>query len=238
MANVRTSARRAEREQIQIEWFEGRLPQTALQRLHALSQAWLEHKAGKNASEMGFSMGRLNELVTIAHRAESVASALEDSLSSPLQIPRFLTALATTPSGELCAFVTFTPIYGQRSLGEDGLFRQQRWGWALDLLRRAPHAPPGVIELLLVRAAERFRARGAHLLSLGLVAQADTLQEMTRQQQQVTGFLSERIRFLDSHRSLFKFKQKFHPRWESRYLVTSTTLHLPKIAFALLRVAS
>ena len=46
----------------------------------------------------------------------------------------------------------------------------------------------------------------------------------------------EHLRFLETHRSLLRFKQKFQPYWESRYLAVSTTLALPKIALALLRV--
>jgi phosphatidylglycerol lysyltransferase len=37
-------------------------------------------------------------------------------------------------------------------------------------------------------------------------------------------------------RTLFNFKQKFHPCWESRYLVSNTRLSLPKIALAVLRL--
>ena len=48
--------------------------------------------------------------------------------------------------------------------------------------------------------------------------------------------LTEHLRLLETHRSLLYFKQKFHPCWESRYVVASTTLALPKIALAVLRV--
>ncbi len=110
------------------------------------------------------------------------------------------------------------------------------WGWALDLMRRGPQAPPGVIELLLVRAIERFRECGAQVISLGMVAMADTRQEMTAHQRQVASFVSDHLHLLETHCSLFHFKQKFHPRWESRYVVVGTTLSLPKVALAILRI--
>ena len=100
----------------------------------------------------------------------------------------------------------------------------------------APGAPPGVIELLLVRAIERFRSCGAHRVSLGLVAMADTRQEMTPGQRQLARFVTNRLHLLESRQTLFNFKQKFHPSWESRYLVTNTRLALPKIALAVLRL--
>jgi lysylphosphatidylglycerol synthetase-like protein (DUF2156 family) len=112
----------------------------------------------------------------------------------------------------------------------------QDWGWTLDFMRRVPNAPPGVMELLLVRAIDRFRLCGAQTVSLGMVAMADTHQEMTLSQGKLASFVTDRLHLLDNRRTLFTFKQKFQPHWESRYIVTSTTLALPKIALAILRL--
>jgi len=235
MANVRTSARRAERDNVNICWYEGVPSAEGMQQLEQISSAWLEHKAGKHTSEMGFSMGRLNELPESAKRADELASI-------PLNIahrvvPQVVTGVATTSSGKPCAFVTFLPVYGSLATNATGdQSDMEGWGWTLDLMRRTPDAPPGVIELLLVRAIERFRSCGAQMLSLGLAAMADTRQEMTPSQGQLASFVTKRLHLLESRRSLFSFKQKFHPRWESRYVVTSSTLALPKIALAILRL--
>jgi phosphatidylglycerol lysyltransferase len=83
---------------------------------------------------------------------------------------------------------------------------------------------------------ERFRERGANVVSLGLVGMADTKQEMPAMQRQFASLVSEQMRLLKMHRSLFHFKEKFQPCWESRYIVISSTLALPRIALALLRV--
>jgi phosphatidylglycerol lysyltransferase len=93
-----------------------------------------------------------------------------------------------------------------------------------------------VIELLLVRAIERFRSQGAQIVSLGMVAWADTRRDMTPVQRQLASFVTDRLHLSESRHTLFKFKEKFHPCWESRYVVASTTLGLPKIALAVLRV--
>jgi lysylphosphatidylglycerol synthetase-like protein (DUF2156 family) len=135
--------------------------------------------------------------------------------------------------------VTFTPIYGCLSSEATATGRQsevQGWGWTLDLMRRVPDAPPGVMELLLVRAIERFRSCGAHRVSLGLAAMADTRREMTPGGRRLGSFVSDRLGLFETRRMLFNFKQKFQPDWESRYLVVNTTLALPKIALAVLRL--
>ena len=137
------------------------------------------------------------------------------------------------------SFDLFTPIYGFLTIEATATGNQgevQGWGWTLDLMRRSPDAPPGVVELLLVRAIERFRSCGAQVVSLGMVAMADTRQEMIPGQRQLASFVTDHLRLLETHRTLFYFKQKFHPHWESRYVVASTTLALPKIALAVLRV--
>ncbi len=239
IANVRISARRAERDNVVIHWHEG-IPSTeAMYQLEQISNAWLEHKAGQNASEMGFSMGRLNELPDAAKQGDMLTNIPLPSDIAHRVTPRVVTAVATTSVGEPCAFVTFLPVYG--SLATNATARGNEaemcdWGWTLNLMRRSPDAPPGVIELLLVRAIERFRSSGAQVVSLGMVAMADTRQEMTLSQGQLASFVTDRLHLLESRRSLFNFKQKFHPAWESRYIVTSTTLALPKIVLAILRL--
>lgn len=227
MSNVRCTCRRAEREGVSVEWYEGVPPETIRAELRTISQVWLTQKAGKRPVEFGFSMGRFCDLVEIAQRADLIArQGSGKDHHALLYPPRFVTGVAFTREGLACAFVTFTPLYGS----VDG------WGWALDLIRRVPDAPPGTSELLLVRAIERFREQQATTMSLGMVAMADSRQEMTLTQRQVASFATDRLHLLEEHRSLYHFKKKFQPRWESRYIVTSGKLALPRAALALLRV--
>jgi phosphatidylglycerol lysyltransferase len=239
LANVRTSCRRAEREGVRIQWFEGVPPTEVMQHLKHISRAWLDQKAGKQAAERGFSMGRMDELTGLAEQAEMIATISTPANVLPPAAPRMVTAVAKTSTGQSCAFVTFTPIYGYLTGEATALGRQsemQGWGWTLDLMRRVPDAPPGVMELLLVRAIEHFRSCGAHRVSLGLVAMADTRQEMTAAGRWLASFVTDRMALFEPSRTLFNFKQKFHPCWESRYLVANTTLGLPKIARAVLHL--
>jgi lysylphosphatidylglycerol synthetase-like protein (DUF2156 family) len=241
MANVRTSSRRAEREGVTLHWYEGVPPAEVMQQLKYVSIAWLEHKDGKHASEMGFSTGRLDELINSAGQADAIASISVPSNVSHRAAPRVVTGVATASSGEARAFVTFIPVYGcltGEATATSSQFGMQGWGWSLDLMRRSPDAPPGVMELLLMRAIEHFRTCGAQVVSLGMVAMADTRHEMIPGQRQLANFVTDRLGLLENRHTLFNFKQKFHPCWESRYIVTSTTLALPKIVLALLHVRS
>jgi phosphatidylglycerol lysyltransferase len=224
---------------VRISLHEGMPSAEGLYQLEQISSAWLEHKSGRHTSEMGFSTGRLSELSETAQRADTLASIPLNGARRV--VPRVVTLVATTSAGKPCAFVTFLPVYGSLAASATATGSQsgvEGWGWTLDLMRRTPDAPPGVIELLLVWAIELFRSCGAQVVSLGLAAMADTRLEMTPGQGRLAGFVTDRLHLLESRRSLFNFKQKFHPRWESRYIVTSSSLALPKIAMAILRLRS
>jgi phosphatidylglycerol lysyltransferase len=262
LANVRTSCRRAEREGVRIQWYEGVPPPEVMKHLKHISRVWLDRKAVKQAAERGFCMGRMDELTGSAELAEMIATISTPANVLPLAAPRLVTAVAKTSTGLPCAFVTFTPIYGCLTgeanspgrqsvmLGTDPSLQRhyvstaspsstmqgEGWGWTLDLMRRVADAPPGVMELLLVRAIERFRSCGAHRVSLGMVALADTRQEMTAAGRWLASFATHRMALFESSRTLSNFKQKFHPCWESRYLVANTSLALPKIALAVFRL--
>ncbi len=237
MANVRTSSRRAEREGVTLQWYEGVLPTNIMQQLEQLSRTWLKHKNGEKAAETAFSVGRFEEVNMSAEQAERIASYATPPTISHGIVPHFLTAVAMTREGKACAFMTFTPIYGE-ALNETTPDQStaQAWGWTLDIMRRTSTTPPGVMELLLTRAIERFRACGATVLSLGLVAWSDTRQEMSPLQRKLASFVTDRLHLLETHNTLFKFKQKFNPSWESRYLVTRTNLALPFVVLGVMRI--
>lgn len=199
MANVRTSAKRAEKEGLRILFYRGRVTEHVyLQQMEQISRHWLQQKGG---SEMGFSMGRFE----------------------PDGDPEQLYALAVDLHDHVHAFVSFIPIYG-------------RQGWGLDLMRRAEPCAPGTMELLLVRTIEYIKSTGAKMVSLGLAPLSNANEEQGT-------FLESGLEFLTRHfgdpkknHSLFHFKKKFQPTWESRYLVYSDTLSLPKIGLALYSV--
>jgi phosphatidylglycerol lysyltransferase len=240
LANVRQSSRKAERAGVMLCWYDGSPPHKIVDQLQELSQVWLAETFGKGEIEMGFSLGRVSQLPAMAARAEIVADRLTPSKEDVLEVlPRLITGVAFDRAGQACAFVTCTPIYGtvQTPSTETGQCPQRHgWGWALDMMRRKPDAPYGVIDLLITRALQRCHMAGAEVFSLGLIALADNNQEMMPMQRELTSCIAPHIHLLKLHHMLMPFKQKFQPTWESRYLVISDSLALPKVVRALLRV--
>ena len=102
MANVRSSAKRAEKEGIRAVFWHGPV-QDAAQRaqMEQISRRWLASKGGV---EMGFSMG------------------YSDIHSDPNQV----FALAVDRANKVHAFVTFVPIYGRNGWGLDRMRRAEQ----------------------------------------------------------------------------------------------------------------
>ncbi|HEU5226805.1 MAG TPA: phosphatidylglycerol lysyltransferase domain-containing protein [Ktedonobacteraceae bacterium] len=196
MANVRSSAKRAEKDGIRAVFYHGRVsdPEQLCQ-MEQISRRWLADKGG---SEMGFSMGQFD----------------------PQADDEICFALAVDPANKVHAFVSFVPIYGRN-------------GWGLDLMRRAEPCAPGTIELLLARSIAHFKSNGAQMVSLGLAPLSNANQEDETFLGTSIDFLTSRFGNPTKNQMLFKFKRKFQPTWESRYLVYSDTLSLPKIGWAL-----
>jgi phosphatidylglycerol lysyltransferase len=198
MANVRSSAKRAEKEGIRVVFWHGLVRDIdQLSQMEQISRSWLARKGG---SEMGFSMGRFD----------------------PYCDDQQVYALAVDTTNRVHAFVTFVPVYGRN-------------GWGLDLMRRADQAAPGTMERLLASSIEHLGMEGADIVSLGLAPLSDVNCANHTFLGNSIDFLTQRFGNPGKNRSLFNFKKKFQPRWESRYLIYSGTLTLPKVGWALYR---
>jgi phosphatidylglycerol lysyltransferase len=106
-------------------------------------------------------------------------------------------------------------------------------GWTLDLMRRTPGCPAGVMELLIATAALTFQDEGAEFVSLSgaplAVPPAEHGADGLERLLQATGRLVEP---LYGFRSLMAFKAKFQPRHRALWLVYPDAADLPRIATA------
>lgn len=196
MANVRSSAKRAEKDGVRIIFYQGQIENAEqLFQMQMISWSWLESKGG---SEMGFSMGHFDMRADEEH----------------------ISALAVDNTNRVHAYVTFVPIYGRK-------------GWGLDLMRRAERCAPGTMELLLACSINHLKECGAEMVSLGLAPLSNVTHTTETLLDSSIEFLTHRFGNLRRSESLLKFKQKFQPSWESRYLAYAHTLTLPKVGLAL-----
>ncbi|MBA2287394.1 MAG: DUF2156 domain-containing protein [Ktedonobacteraceae bacterium] len=212
-APVRHAATRARRDGLSAHCWQGEpIPDTVFAEMQRISTEWLAKRHAK--TQMGFSMGRF-----------------PSDWSQEL-----LTVVALDAEGHAQAFLTWTPIYAGN-------------GWALDIMRRGEKTPPGTMELLISSSIEWAKAHGYTRMSLGLAplagVGAETLtttcsaavcEQRARSSsflEQSAAFLHQRGIMLDTYRSLYAFKAKFQPAWESRYLIVSEGQALPRILLAL-----
>jgi lysylphosphatidylglycerol synthetase-like protein (DUF2156 family) len=139
--------------------------------------------------------------------------------------PEVRLALAVSPAGDIDGFLSWLPVYG-----EDGVR-----GWTLDLMRRRDGGFGPVMEYLIGSSAQQFSAEGAQVMSLsgaplvheypvdaGVIADLQT--RLADILEPVYGFAS-----------LHRFKQKFHPRYETMYLLYRDEADLTRIGAALTR---
>jgi phosphatidylglycerol lysyltransferase len=113
-------------------------------------------------------------------------------------------SVAVSTSGRALGYTTF------RKTGVDG-------GWVLDLMRRAPDGPPGVVEACIAEAAVAFRAAGASTLSLGLAPLAGLDNEAGTWEERLLAKAGRLVGRWYDVRGLFVFKRKFDPYWIPRY---------------------
>src|SRR5258705_4581892 len=217
MGDVRRSRNRLESAGIRTRMFRPDMNPFDPTREHALreeiaavSAEWLRSRRG---AEKGFAMGRFD-----VHR-------LRDSWLAVAEDPARNRAIA---------FVTWEPIWARR-------------GWALDLMRRRDDAPAGVIESLIAKSVESARERGDALLSLSLSALAKVdgserqsvgVGEPDKAPERARAFLMQHLARFYEFEGLFRWKEKFNPAFEDRYLIYPDPLALPQVAVALVRAQS
>ncbi|MCA9755517.1 MAG: DUF2156 domain-containing protein [Candidatus Eisenbacteria bacterium] len=131
--------------------------------------------------------------------------------------------LAVDESGKVHAFSSWLPV-------------PARSGWVIDLMRRHETSFSGAMEFLIARSLLHFQADGAALASLATAPLADLSPDP---EQSLVQSLLARV-FTHVHepydfRSLFEFKEKFHPDWEPVYLAYPSNAELPTVALALAR---
>ena len=180
------------------------LPPLYQTQIAAISEQWV---AEKELPEMGFTLGGLAEL----------------------KDPDVQLYLAFDPSGALQAVTSWMPSW------RDG----RVVAYTIDFMRRADGSIPGIMEFIIASAALRMREEGVEVLSLSGAPLAskpvapgeepgepDTMDRLL-------GFLAKTLEPAYGFASLFKFKSKFNPTYETIYMTYADPLALPAIGSAI-----
>jgi len=89
----------------------------------------------------------------------------------------------------------------------------------LDLMRSAKDAPNNVMDFLLIQTMLALSARGYSSFSLGGAPLSDVgVVRGSRLAERMLHVFSKRAVRLYNYQGLVQYKNKFHPRWEARYL--------------------
>lgn len=139
--------------------------------------------------------------------------------------PEVRLALAIDPHGNVDGFLSWLPVYGE------GVVR----GWTLDLMRRRDGGFPPVMEYLIGMCAVAFRDEGAQIMSLSGAPLAHEYPPEARLIAGLSARLADALEPVYGFQSLHRFKSKFHPRYETLYLLYRDEGDLPRIGAALTR---
>jgi lysyl-tRNA synthetase, class II len=134
-----------------------------------------------------------------------------------------LLVLARDAAGELRGVLHLVPSFGRPAM-------------SLSLMRRHPASPNGLTEYMIVKTIQDLRDRSIDEVSLNFAAFARLLHSPDGVAERL---LRRLLQLADSSfqiERLYRFNEKFNPRWEARYLMHEGALNLPRTALAALWV--
>ncbi len=201
---VRQALNRGIKEGMTTVWTSwNELPLATVAEINAISEEWV---AEKELPEMGFTLGGMEELKDSEVRL----------------------MLAVGPDGRLQAVTSWLPVH------RDG----EVIGWTIDFMRRADGSMNGIMEFLIASAALHMKEQGAEVLSLSGAPLATKPLEpgetppeptvMTR----LLEFLAKTLEPAYGFSSLFRFKAKFNPEYETISMAYPDPVALPTIGLA------
>jgi phosphatidylglycerol lysyltransferase len=216
-AEIRHCVTRLERLKARYEWL--RMDQLSFPEFSEIRHLWQEWEKTKGSFSLGFSMNFFpfpqEELgwILLVRGTSPINSSSSKAEQSVLR------ALTGDESQPLWAVLSFLP-------GRKG-------GMVLDLMLRSEVAPNSTMEAAIAEAARFFQTKSLQELSLGLAPLSDVeISKQNNVMKQGVKLVFERMNYFYGYRSLFKFKNKFHPVWRHKYLIYPAISDLPAAILA------
>jgi phosphatidylglycerol lysyltransferase len=135
-------------------------------------------------------------------------------------------AVVRTPAGQVSAFANIVPEYQCNDA-------------TVDLMRRLKEIENGTMDFLFISLFQHFKQQGYDGFNLGLSALSGVGEtEQSRRIEKLLNYLYHHLNQFYNFEGLHDYKDKFHPRWEPRYLVYPSVAALPDLVIALVRADS
>jgi phosphatidylglycerol lysyltransferase len=190
----------------------------ALRRCVRLGATFSLQPAGEASELTGDELRRVSQ--SWMHERQAPEMGFSVGTLDSLDDPDVMLATARAADGTLIAYVSWLPIPG-------------RAGWMLDLIRWAPEMPNGTIEALIAHSLLEAKRLGLAQASLGLTVDLGVSGARPPHRfRHVYAWWSG----LHRHQSLRRFKEKFGPRWETRYLTVPSPGVVPTVLAGVARV--
>lgn len=139
---------------------------------------------------------------------------------STLSDPDITVGLAFAAGGRLEAFVSWLPVPARK-------------GWTLDLMRRRPDSLYGAVEALIVKSIQEASRRDIEEASLGVAPRVIPAGEASSAVDRALRTMYWGLDRFQRSRTLYRFKAKFCPSWEDRYVAVPGASTLPEVLIAL-----
>lgn len=109
----------------------------------------------------------------------------------------------------------------------------------IDLMRHRADIERGTMDFLFISLFQHFKERGYDGFNLGLSALSGVgeLEKSARLEKGIH-YLYKHLNQFYNFKGLHDYKDKFHPRWEPRYLIFPSLATLPDVVIALIRADS
>lgn len=135
-------------------------------------------------------------------------------------------AVVYNERGNAIAFANLIPEYQRNEI-------------TIDLMRHLAEVEHGTMDFLFIKMFEHFQALGYNGFNLGLAALSgvgETIQ--SSRLEKGMHYLYDHLNQFYNFQGLRSYKDKFHPCWESRYLVYPQLAALPDVVVGLVRADS
>lgn len=211
-----------------------------------LQEFTLEGKAGKNLrsamnklTKLGYTVqfhqppiatAMLKQLRSISDEWLKMMHGSEKKFSLGWFDDRYLQgceiAAVHASDGQIVAFANIVPEYQLNEI-------------TIDLMRHQADVEHGTMDFLFISMFQYFKEQGYDSFNLGLSALSGVGQATTSPQiEKSLHYLYQHLNRFYNFQGLHAYKEKFHPRWEPRYLIYPSLVALPDVVVALVRADS